>query len=91
MTIATQPGGGSPARPRPSELDDVADTILDKGLVIDACVRVSLVGIEVLTIDPHTLIASMGTHLRFAEAVSRLVLDAAGDIGAAVPARGILT
>ena len=46
--------------------------ILDKGLVIDAFVRVSLVGIEILTIDARIVIASVDTYLRFAEAVNRL-------------------
>ena len=72
MTIATQPGGGNSGRPQPSGLADVIDTILDKGLVIDAYVRVSLVGIEVLTIDARVVIASVDTYLRFAEAVNRL-------------------
>jgi hypothetical protein len=72
MTIATQPGGTSSSRPQPSGLADVIDTILDKGLVIDAYVRVSLVGIEVLTIDARVVVASVDTYLRFAEAVNRL-------------------
>ncbi|HET9080262.1 MAG TPA: gas vesicle protein GvpJ [Trebonia sp.] len=72
MTIATQPGGGNSQRPQPSGLADVIDTILDKGLVIDAYVRVSLVGIELLTIDARVVIASVDTYLRFAEAVNRL-------------------
>jgi gas vesicle structural protein len=72
MTIATQPGGGNSARPQPSGLADVIDTILDKGLVVDAYVRVSLVGIELLTIDARVVIASVDTYLRFAEAVNRL-------------------
>jgi hypothetical protein len=67
-----QPGGGSSTRPQPSGLADVLDTILDKGMVIDAYVRVSLVGIEVLTIDARVVIASVDTYLRFAEAVNRL-------------------
>jgi hypothetical protein len=50
----------------------VLDTILDKGLVIDAYVRVSLVGIELLTVDARVVIASVDTYLRFAEAVNRL-------------------
>jgi hypothetical protein len=53
-------------------LADVIDTILDKGMVIDAYVRVSLVGIELLTIDARVVIASVDTYLRFAEAVNRL-------------------
>ena len=73
MTIATQqPGGSSGGRPQPTGLADVIDSILDKGLVIDAYVRVSLVGIEVLTIDARVVIASVDTYLRFAEAVNRL-------------------
>ena len=59
-------------RPRPSGLADVIDIILDKGLVIDAYVRVSLLGIELLTIDARIVIASVDTYLRFAEAVNRL-------------------
>jgi uncharacterized membrane protein YgcG len=68
-------------RPRPSGLADVIDVILDKGLVIDAYVRVSLIGIEILTIDARIVIASVDTYLRFAEAVGRLDLredDSAG-------------
>ena len=72
MTTAMQPGGGRSARPQPSGLADVIDTILDKGLVIDAYVRVSLVGIELITIDARVVIASVDTYLRFAEAVNRL-------------------
>jgi hypothetical protein len=65
-------GGGSFARPSATGLADVIDTILDKGLVIDAYVRVSLVGIELLTIDARIVVASVDTYLRFAEAVNRL-------------------
>jgi len=72
MSITAQPGAGSSTRPQPSGLVDVIDTILDKGLVIDAYVRVSLVGIEVLTIDARIVVASVDTYLRFAEAVNRL-------------------
>ena len=67
--------------PSPSGLADVIDVILDKGLVIDAYVRVSVIGIEVLTIDARIVIASVDTYLRFAEAVNRLDLtqtEAAG-------------
>src|ERR687887_856490 len=55
-------------------LVDVIDVILDKGLVIDAYIRVSLVGIELLTIDIRVVAASVDTYLRFAEAVNRLDL-----------------
>src|SRR5881394_3685886 len=74
MTTAVQPGGAAGGGPSPSGLADVIDTILDKGLVIDAYVRVSLVGIELLTIDARIVIASVDTYLRFAEAVNRLDL-----------------
>ncbi len=78
MAVATAGGGrGYAARPAPSGLADVVDIILDKGLVIDAYVRVSLIGIEILTIDARIVIASVDTYLRFAEAVNRLDLQQA--------------
>ena len=67
-------GGGYLERPAPSGLADVVETILDKGIVIDAYVRVSLVGIELLTVDARIVIASVDTYLRFAEATNRLDL-----------------
>jgi hypothetical protein len=57
-------------------LADVVGLILDKGLVIDIYVRVSLVGIEILTIDARVVVASVDTYLRFAEAAGRLNLEA---------------
>src|SRR3954467_9678874 len=74
MAIASSGGSYLQRGPRPSGLYDVLDLILDKGLVIDAYVRVSLVGIELLTIDARIVIASVDTYLRFAEAVNRLDL-----------------
>jgi hypothetical protein len=74
----TQPyrgGSGYVARSSSSGLYDVLELILDKGLVIDF-VRVSLIGIEILTIDARIVIASVDTYLRFAEAVNRLDLMA---------------
>jgi hypothetical protein len=71
-------GDGYLERPRPSGLADVIDIILDKGLVIDAYVRVSLIGIEILTIDARIVVASVDTYLRFAEAVGRLNLEETG-------------
>src|SRR3954466_15049535 len=68
-------------RPRPSGLADVIDIILDKGLVLDAYVRVSLVGIELLTVDARIVISSVDTYLRFAEATNRLDLDEHGGKG----------
>jgi len=76
MSVATSQrrGGGYLERPAPSGLADVVETIFDKGIVIDAYVRVSLVGIELLTIDARIVIASVDTYLRFAEATNRLDL-----------------
>jgi gas vesicle structural protein len=79
MAVAPRAGGGYLERPRPSGLADVIDVILDKGLVIDAYVRVSLIGIEILTIDARIVIASVDTYLRFAEAVNRVDLQQADD------------
>ncbi|MBF6163514.1 gas vesicle structural protein GvpA [Streptomyces gardneri] len=80
MTIEPAGGGGgggagTMARPNSSSLADVIDTILDKGLVIDAFARVSLVGIELVTIDARVVVASVDTYLRFAEAVNRLEIS----------------
>jgi hypothetical protein len=71
--LAQQQGG----RGGPSGLADVLEVLLDKGLVIDAFVRVSLVGIELLTVDARVVVASVDTYLRFAEAVNRLDLTQA--------------
>jgi gas vesicle structural protein len=65
--------------PRSSGLADVLEILLDRGLVIDAYVRVSLVGIELLTVDLRIVIASVDTYLRFAEAVNRLDLRQVDD------------
>ena len=65
--------------PSPSGLADVVDLILDKGLVIDAYVRIAVIGIELITIDARIVIASVDTYLHFAEAVNRLDLYAAGE------------
>lgn len=76
MTAAMQESrrGGYLERPAPSGLADVVELILDKGLVIDVYIRVSLVGIELLTIDARIVVASVDTYLRFAEATNRLDL-----------------
>src|SRR5690606_41110050 len=85
MTVMNQSRGGRGQleRPSPSGLAEVIDIILDKGMVIDAYVRVSLVGIEILTIDARSVIASVDTYLRFAEATNRLDLYEKGgkDLG----------
>lgn len=73
-TALQRPGGGYVERTGSGGLYEILDLILDKGLVIDVFVRVSLVGIELLTIDARIVIASVDTYLRFAEAVNRLDL-----------------
>lgn len=77
MTSAIQPASGVPAAggPSGSSLADVVETVLDKGLVIDAHVGVSVVGIQLVTIDARVVIASIDTYLRFADAVNRLDLE----------------
>ena len=77
MTIVQPSAGGAAAKPSSSGggLADVIDTILDKGLVIDAYVSVALVGIELLTINARIVVASVDTYLRFAQAVNRLDLS----------------
>jgi len=61
MAVERAPGGTS--------LIDVLDRILDKGIVIDAWVRISLVGIDLITIEARIVVASIDTYLRYAEAV----------------------
>jgi hypothetical protein len=83
MAIATQGTASNYLQraPSPSGLADVVELILDKGLVIDAYVRVAVIGIELVTIDARVVIASVDTYLRFAESVNRLDLtqtEAAG-------------
>jgi len=68
-------GGGYLARPAPSGLADVVEIVLDKGIVVDAYVRVSLLGIELLSVDARAVVSSVDTYLRFAEATNRLDLD----------------
>jgi gas vesicle structural protein len=76
VTSAIQPASGVPAvgGPGGTSLADVVDTILDKGLVVDAQIGISVVGIQLVTIDARVVIASVDTYLRFAEAVNRLDL-----------------
>jgi gas vesicle structural protein len=88
MSVATQrQGGGYVERSGGGggggggSLADVIELILDKGLVIDVFVRVSLVGIELITIDARIVVASVDTFLRFAEATNRLDLYGKGKGG----------
>ncbi|WP_225849729.1 gas vesicle structural protein GvpA [Streptomyces sp. HPF1205] len=74
--VATTQSAAAPARGGGSSgLYDVLELVLDRGLVIDAFVRVSLVGIEILKIDIRVVVASVDTYLRFAEACNRLDLE----------------
>src|SRR3954451_8508004 len=100
MAIATQGTASNYLQraPSPSGLADVVDLILDKGLVIDAYIRITVIGIALITIDARTAIASADTCQRFAEAVKRLDLtqtEAAGlaelrDGGADKKAQGMV-
>jgi hypothetical protein len=60
-----------------SSLAEVVDRILDKGIVIDAWVRLSLVGIELLAIEARVVVASVDTYLKYAEAVGLTATAAA--------------
>ena len=70
-----------------SSLAEVVDRILDKGIVIDAWVKVSLVGIELLSIEARVVIASVETYLKYAEAIG--LTASAGCAGVTGPLRGI--
>jgi hypothetical protein len=61
MAVERHPGGAS--------LIDVLDRILDKGIVIDAWVRISLVGIDLITVEARVVVASIDTYLKYAEAI----------------------
>ncbi|HVX30732.1 MAG TPA: gas vesicle protein GvpJ [Nitrolancea sp.] len=75
----TVPAAGAPVQrtPSSSSLADVLNVILDKGIVIDAWARVSVVGIEILTIEARVVVASVETYLRYAEAIGLTALAAA--------------
>jgi gas vesicle structural protein len=55
-----------------TSLVDVLDRVLDKGIVIDAWVRVSLVGIDLITVEARVVVASIDTYLKYAEAVGQV-------------------
>jgi len=84
VTVASQQGHYLD-RPSSSGLADVVGVILDKGLVIDVYVRVSLVGIELLTVDARVVVASVDTYLKFAEATSRLDIARSGTETRGIP------
>ena len=57
-----------------SSLIDVLDRVLDKGIVIDAWVRISLVGIDLITVEARVVVASIDTYLKYADAVGMMGL-----------------
>lgn len=71
-----------------SSLAEVVDRILDKGVVIDLYARVSLVGIELITIEARVVIASVDTWLRYAEAVGLLRDEVQGEVDLESDERG---
>ncbi|MFJ6749459.1 MULTISPECIES: gas vesicle structural protein GvpA [unclassified Streptomyces] len=75
MSVVQQSNAPNSGGSGSGNLYDVLELILDRGLVIDAFVRVSLVGIEILKIDVRVVVASVDTYLRFAEACNRLDLE----------------
>ncbi|MEV8100758.1 gas vesicle protein GvpJ, partial [Kitasatospora sp. NPDC085879] len=71
MTVVPQSQAGVSRSGSTGSLYDILELILDRGLVIDVFIRVSLVGIEILKIDIRIVVASVDTYLRFAEACNR--------------------
>jgi hypothetical protein len=83
MPQMTQPTGGGRLS---GELYKVVELILDRGLVIDVFVRVSVVGLEVVTIDARVVVAGVDAYLRFAEVCGRMDLTGSSSrIGGSLP------
>jgi hypothetical protein len=74
MPVERAPGGTS--------LIDVLDRILDKGIIIDAWIRVSLVGIDLVTVEARVVVASIDTYLRYADALGLMTSQRAGSLPA---------
>lgn len=74
MAVERAPGGTS--------LIDVLDRVLDKGIVIDAYVRVSLVGIDLVTVEARVVVASIETYLKYSEAVGLTPPRSSRELGA---------
>ena len=68
-----------------SSLIDVLDRVLDKGIVIDAWVRISLVGIDLITVEARVVVASIDTYLKYADAVGLTGLVSRPQLTAEVP------
>ncbi len=71
--------------PDVSSLAEVLDRILDKGVVVDAWARVSLVGIEILTVEARVVVASVDTYLHYAEEMAKIE-QASIDVAPEMPA-----
>jgi hypothetical protein len=69
-----------------SSLIDVLDRVLDKGIVIDAWVRISLVGIDLITVEARVVVASIDTYLKYADAVGLTGLVSRPQLGPGVEA-----
>lgn len=76
MAVERRQYGKAPGPSSTTGLADLIDRILDKGLVIDAWVRISLVGIELITIEARVVVASVDTYLKYAEAIAQTALAA---------------
>jgi hypothetical protein len=74
MPVERAPGGSS--------LIDVLDRVLDKGIIIDAWVRVSLVGIDLVTVEARVVVASIDTYLRYADALGLMPAQRGLGLGA---------
>ncbi|ERG96841.1 gas vesicle protein GvpA [Haloquadratum walsbyi] len=60
------------AQPDSSSLAEVLDRVLDKGIVVDTFARISLVGIEILTVEARVVVASVDTFLHYAEEIAKI-------------------
>lgn len=87
--MTSEPAGGVLERSPSSELADVVEMVLDKGVVIDAQISVAVVGIRLLEINARITIASIETYLRFAEAVDRLDINPEQEQGLAEVVGGL--
>jgi len=76
-----------------TSLIDVLDRILDKGIVIDAWVRISLVGIDLITVEARIVVASIDTYLRYAEAlgITTTVARPGSSLPSSIPAGGTVS
>jgi len=78
--MSAQPSGGGVSRVNPGgggTLADVLDRVLDKGVVIDAWAAVSLLGMEIISVQAQVVVASVETYLKYAQAISGVSLPAA--------------